>query len=82
MRILARNASPSRTGSPPVERTLSRPHNQSLPKHKCAPSKEPPEERRRFIRDAHDLVRCLAIELVVELSFGSTVVPVGKRLED
>src|SRR6266478_5105152 len=43
--------------------------------------KEPPEERRRFIRDAGNLVRCLTIEFEIELSLGSTVVPVGKKFE-
>ena len=43
--------------------------------------KESAEERRRFIRDADNLVRCLAVEFEIELGFGSTVVPVGKKLE-
>src|SRR5262249_27147046 len=44
-------------------------------------SKESAQKGRRFIRDAADLVRCLAIKLEVELAFGSTVVPIGKRFE-
>ena len=47
---------------------------------KSAALKESAEERRRFIRDADDLVRCLTIEFEIELGLGSTVVPVGKRL--
>ena len=43
--------------------------------------KESAEERRRFIRDADDLVRCLTIEFEIELGLGSTVVPVGKKFE-
>src|SRR6266542_2212780 len=43
--------------------------------------KESAEERRCFIRDADDLVRCLTIEFEVELGLGSTVVPVGKKFE-
>ncbi len=43
--------------------------------------KESAEERRRFIGDAHDFVCCLPIELEVELSLGSTVVPVGENFE-
>ena len=34
-----------------------------------------------MIRDADDLVRCLTIELEIELGLGSTVVPVGKTPE-
>src|SRR5207244_8426294 len=34
-----------------------------------------------FIRDASDLVRCLAIELEIELGLGATVVPVGKKFQ-
>jgi hypothetical protein len=48
---------------------------------KSAVLKESAEERRRFIRDADNLVRCLTIELEIELGFGSTVVPVGKKSE-
>ena len=43
--------------------------------------KESAEERRRFIRDADDLVRCLTIEFEIEFGLGSTVVPVGKKFE-
>ena len=42
---------------------------------------ESAEERRRFIRDADDLVRCLTIEFEIELGLGSTVAPVGKMFE-
>src|SRR5438046_9971202 len=42
---------------------------------------EPVEERRRFVRDADNLVRGLAIEFEIELGLGSTVVPVGKKSE-
>src|SRR5438445_10517795 len=48
---------------------------------KSAALKESAEERRRFIRDADNLVRCLTIEFEIELGFGSTVVPVGKKFE-
>src|ERR1700675_1245872 len=48
---------------------------------KSAALKEPAEERRRFIRDAANLVRCLTIEVEVELGLGSTVVPAGKKFE-
>src|SRR5256886_13011415 len=41
--------------------------------------KESAEERRCFVRDADNLVRRLTIEFEIELSLGSTVVPVGKR---
>jgi hypothetical protein len=43
--------------------------------------KEPAEERRRFIRDADNLVRCLTIEFEIELRLGPTVFPVGKKFE-
>src|SRR5438128_3619998 len=43
--------------------------------------KESAEERRRFIRDADNLVRCLTIEFKIELGPGSTVVPVGEKFE-
>jgi hypothetical protein len=46
---------------------------------KSAALKEPGEERRRFIRDADNLVRCLTIEFEIELGLGSTVLPVGKN---
>src|SRR5882757_6622481 len=39
------------------------------------------EERRRFIRDADDLVRCLTIEFEIELSTGLAVIPVGEMFE-
>src|SRR5882762_2244879 len=39
------------------------------------------EERRRVIRDAGDLVRCLTIELEIELGPGLAVVPVGEMFE-
>jgi hypothetical protein len=42
---------------------------------------ESAEERRRFIRDADNLVRGLTIEFEIELGLGSTVVPVGKKFE-
>jgi len=48
---------------------------------KSAALKESAEERRRFIRDADNLVRCLTIEFEIELGLGSTVVPVGKKFE-
>src|SRR5258708_38737569 len=48
---------------------------------KSAALKESAEERRRLIRDADDLVRCLTIEFEIELGLGSTVVPVGKKFE-
>src|SRR6266568_2086631 len=48
---------------------------------KSAALKESAEERRRFIRDADNLVRCLTIEFEIELGLGSTVAPVGKRFE-
>ncbi len=43
--------------------------------------KESAEERRCFVRDADNLVRRLTIEFEIELSLGSTVVPVGKKFE-
>jgi hypothetical protein len=43
--------------------------------------KESVEERHRFIRDSHDLVRCLTIEFGVELRLRPPVVPIGKTLE-
>jgi hypothetical protein len=43
---------------------------------KSAALKELAEERRRFIRDADNLVHCLTIEFEIELGLGSTVVPV------
>ena len=35
----------------------------------------------RFIRDANDLVRCLAIEFEIEFGFGAIVVPVAKTFQ-
>jgi hypothetical protein len=43
--------------------------------------KESAEERRGFIRDAGNLVRCLTIEFEIELGLGSTIVPVEKKFE-
>src|SRR5205823_4154049 len=43
--------------------------------------KESAEERRCFVRNADNLVRCLAIEFEIELGLGSTVVPGGKKFE-
>ena len=48
---------------------------------KSAALKESAKERRRFVRDADNLVRCLTIEFEIELGLGSTVVPVGKKFE-
>src|ERR1700730_9920446 len=48
---------------------------------KAAALKESAEERRRLIRDADNLVRCLTIEFEIEFGLGSTVVPVGKKFE-
>src|SRR5438094_2932002 len=48
---------------------------------KSASLKESAEERRRFIRDADNLVRCLTIEFEIELGLGATVVPLGKKFE-
>src|SRR6266852_9611649 len=39
------------------------------------------EERRRFIRDADDFVRCLMIEFEIELGPGLAVIPVGEKFE-
>jgi hypothetical protein len=39
------------------------------------------EERRRFLRDADDLVRCLTIEFEIELGRGLAVIPVGEMFE-
>jgi hypothetical protein len=39
------------------------------------------EKRRSFIRDADDFVRCLAIELEIELGFRLAIIPVGKLFE-
>jgi hypothetical protein len=43
--------------------------------------KEPAQKRRRFHRDADNLVRGLPIEFEIELGLGSAVVPVGRRFE-
>src|SRR5437660_312954 len=43
--------------------------------------KELAEERRRFIRDAGNLIRRLTIEFEIQLGLGSTVVPIGKKSE-
>src|SRR2546430_8722934 len=47
----------------------------------CSALKESAEERRRFIRDADDFVRCLTIKFEIELGFRATVIPVGKRFK-
>jgi hypothetical protein len=47
----------------------------------AAALKESAEERRRFIRDADNLVRCLTIEFEIELGLVSTVVPVGEKFK-
>ena len=39
------------------------------------------EERRRPVRVAGNLVRCLAIEFEIQFSFGLAVVSVGKMFE-
>jgi len=39
------------------------------------------EKRRRFIRYADDLVRCLAVEFEIELGFRLAIIPVGKVIE-
>ena len=39
------------------------------------------EKRRRFIRDADDFVRCLAIEFEIELGFRLSIIPIGKLFE-
>ena len=39
------------------------------------------EERRCFIGNTDDLVRCLTIEFKIKLSLGSAVVPIAKALE-
>src|SRR5436190_17666450 len=43
--------------------------------------KELAQECSRFIRDANDFVRCLAIEFEIEFGFGAIVVPVAKTLQ-
>jgi hypothetical protein len=42
---------------------------------------ESAEERRRFIGNADNLVRCLTIEFEIEFGLGPAVVPIGKRFE-
>src|SRR5215471_5858323 len=39
------------------------------------------EERRCFIGNTDDLIRCLTIEFKIKLSLGSAVVPIAKALE-
>jgi len=39
------------------------------------------EKRRRFIRDADDFIRCLAIEFEIELGFRLSIIPIGKLFE-
>src|SRR5438270_6170915 len=46
-----------------------------------AASKESAEERRRFIRDADDLICRLTVEFEIELGLRPAVVPVGKTFE-
>ena len=43
--------------------------------------KESAEERRRSIRDADDLVRCLTIEFEIELGHGLAIIPIGETLD-
>ena len=43
--------------------------------------KESAEERRSFIRDADDLVRCLTVEFEIELGLWLTVVRIAKNFE-
>ena len=40
--------------------------------------KEPTEKLRRVIRDPDNLVRCLTIELEIELGLGAAIIPVRK----
>ena len=67
------------TGSPDVFRVLIRVAN--LNSRHILASKESAKERRCFIRDAGDLVRCLTIKFEIELGLRPTVVPVGKKFE-
>src|SRR5580698_9469991 len=39
------------------------------------------EKQRRFIRDSDDLVRCLTVELEIELRFWAAVIPACKAFE-
>ena len=48
---------------------------------KSAALKESAEERRRFVRDPDNLVRCLTIEFEIELGLGSSVIPVGEKFQ-
>src|SRR4029453_17603873 len=43
--------------------------------------KESAEECCRFIRDAGNLVRCLAVEFEIKLGLGAAVVPIAKTLQ-
>ncbi len=43
--------------------------------------KEPAQECGGFIRDAHDFVRCLAIEFEIEFGFGAIVIPIAKTFQ-
>ena len=43
--------------------------------------KESAQECCRFIRDANDFVRCLAIEFKIKFGFGAIVVPVAKTFQ-
>ena len=43
--------------------------------------KESAQECCRFIRDADDFVRCLAIEFEIEFGFGAIVLPVAKTFQ-
>ena len=54
-----------------------------FPAHRCRLVKleETIEKCRRFIRDADDFVRCLAIEFEIELGLRLAVIPVGKLFE-
>ena len=44
-------------------------------------AKKSAQECCRFIRDANDFVRCLAIEFKIKFGFGSIVVPVTKTFQ-
>src|SRR5689334_5121191 len=45
------------------------------------PLEKPFEERRRRVRNADDLVGCLAVEFEVELGLGPAILPVLEALE-
>jgi hypothetical protein len=49
--------------------------------NKLVTLEESVEKRHRFIRDADDFVRCLAIEFEIELGFRLAIIPVGKLFE-